>query len=157
VKGLLIIVIAVAVGLCGYCAYYRSATAPTAAMLEQPQGEIEWLRREFQLSDAQFESVRRKHQEYAPVCDAMCAKIIAANARLEELIQSHKTLTPVTEAALQECVRVQGECRRAMLGHVYAVGAEMLPEQGARYIAMMKARVIQPGLMSNAVISESSK
>ncbi len=148
---------AVALGVCGYGVYFRSATAPTAAMLKQPQGEMEWLRREFQLNDAQFESVRWRHQEYMPVCDAMCAKIMTANARLEELIQSQKALTPEIEAALQECVHVQGECRRAMLGHVYAVGAEMPPDQGARYIAMMKARVIQPGLMSNIVVSESSK
>lgn len=156
-KGLLVILLAAAVGLCGYGAGLRWGTAPTAAMLRQPQGPLEWLRREFRLTDAQFANVQRRHREYAPVCDAMCEKISVANARLERLVQDQKTVTPEIEAALAECARVQGECQRAMLGHVYAVGAEMAPEQGARYIAMMKARVVQPGVRSGALVVESAE
>ena len=156
-KGFLVILLAAVIGLCGYGAGLRWGTAPTTAMLQQPQGEMEWLRREFRLNDAQFANVQRRHQEYAPVCDAMCARISAANARLEGLVQDQKTVTPETEAALAECVRMQGECQRAMLGHVYAVGAEMPPEQGARYIAMMRARVVQPGVRSGALVLEPVK
>jgi septal ring factor EnvC (AmiA/AmiB activator) len=157
VKGLLILAIAVVVSIGGSIVYFRTATAPTSAMLDQPAGELEWLRREFQLSDEQFARVRAKHQEYAPKCERMCAQIADANKRLDELIKSNKAVTPEVEAALHHSAQVQEECRRAMLGHVYAVGGEMSPDHGARYLAMMKARLVQPGHTHRELFSEKGK
>ena len=126
-------------------------------MLTQSGGEMEWLRHEYHMSDAQFLRIRDMHREYAPKCDLMCEKIAKANARLDQLIKTNKTITPEMDAAINECVTVQAECRRALLRHVYEVSAEMAPADGARYLQMMTARIVEPGLSHESVISESAK
>ena len=156
-RALLVILLAVAVAIGGYAIYFRCATSSAQAMLAQPGGEMEWLRREFHLTDAQFARIREMHRAYAPKCGLMCMKIADANAHLDTLIDASGAVTPEIAAALQESAAVQEECRRALLGHVYAVAAEMPPADGARYRRMMKARLIQPGMSSESVISESEK
>jgi hypothetical protein len=154
---LFIVVLAVAAAVGGYAIYYRAATAPAASMLSNPEGEMEWLKREYHLSDAQFARIQRLHREYTPTCDLMCEKIVKANAKLDKLINANRTFAPEVDGALSEFVAVQSECRRALLGHVYAVSAEMSPEDGARYVEMMKARIVEPALGHQTVISESAK
>src|SRR5438128_1954226 len=120
-RALLIVALAVALAVGGYFTYFHCATASTQAMLSGPEGGMEWLRREYHLSDAQFANIRQMHREYAPKCGAMCSRIAKANERLEQLIAENKTYTPEVEAAMNECLTVQLECRRALLQHVYAV------------------------------------
>jgi hypothetical protein len=156
-KGLLIVALAIAVAVGGYFTYYRCATAPTQAMLSGSEGEMEWLRREYHLTDAQFARIQQMHRDYAPKCELMCEKIGKANARLDQLILANKAYTPEVEAAMRECLTVQGECRQALLAHVYAVSAEMSPAEGARYLEMMTSRIVEPGVGHAAVISESAK
>lgn len=141
----------------GYWIYYQCATAPARSMLTQSGGEMEWLRHEYHLSDAQFSRIRELHREYAPKCDLMCEKIARANDRLDQLIKASKTFTPEVDTAINECVTVQAECRRALLRHIYEVSAEMSAGDGARYLKMMTARIVEPGLSHESVISESSK
>ena len=156
-KALIIITMAVAVAIAGYAISYRCATASAASMLTKPGGEMEWLKCEYHLSDAQFARIQQLHRQYAPKCDLMCEKISKANDRLDQLVNSNRTVTPEVTAAMKECLAAQAECREAMLGHVYAVSAEMSPEDGARYLQMMKARIVEPALPHSAVISESPK
>ena len=156
-KSLLILLLAAATAFAGYSIYYHCATAPVRTMAAQTDGGMEWLRREYHLSDAQFSRIQQMHREYAPKCDLMCDKIAKANARLDQLILANKTYTPEVEAAMKQCLTVQGECRQALLAHVYAVGAEMSPEDGARYLEMMKSRIVEPGVAHTAVISQSAK
>jgi hypothetical protein len=157
IKGFLIVAVAAVLGLAGYWTYYRCATMPTQSMLSRSDGQMEWLRNEYHLSDTQFDRVQKLHREYAPTCDLMCAKIAEANAKLDRLIKANRDFTPELEAALNDCVMTQAECRRALLRHVYAVGAEMAPEDGARYVQMMTARFVEPGLPPRTAIFESSK
>ncbi len=156
-KGLLIIALAIAVAVGGYFTYYRCATAPTQAMLSGSEGEMEWLRREYHLTDAQFARIQQIHREYAPKCELMCGKIGKAKARLDQLILASRIYTPEVAAAMKECLAVQGECRQALLMHVYAVSAEMPPADGARYLEMMKARIVEPVVGHRAIISESAR
>jgi hypothetical protein len=156
-KSLLVLLLAAVIAGAGYWIYYRCATAPARTMFTQANGEMEWLRREYHLSDAQFTRIEQIHREYAPKCDLMCEKIAKANARLDQLILANKTYTPEVETAMKECLAVQGECRQALLAHVYAVSAEMPAADGARYLEMMTARIVEPGVAHTAVISESAK
>ena len=156
-KALIVIFVAAVVAFAGYWISYRCATAPAASMLTKPGGEMEWLKCEYHLSDAQFARIQQLHRVYAPTCDLMCGKIAKANGRLDQVISTNRTVTPEVAAAMKECLAAQAECREAMLGHVYAVSAEMSPEDGARYLQMMKTRIVEPALPHSAVISESSK
>jgi hypothetical protein len=151
----LLLVVVVAVGVYGIS--YWCAIAPARDMLARSGGEMEWLRHEYHLNDAQFARIEQLHREYTPKCDRMCEKIMKADVRLDEIIGANASVTPEVEAALKESAAVQEECRQAMLGHIYAVSAEMSREDGARYLQMMKTRIIEPALGHETAISKSSK
>ncbi len=125
--------------------------------MTQPDGQMEWLRREFKLSDTQFTKVKQLHEAYRPGCDQMCLRIAEANGEANALIANSQTMTPAIEAALQKCSTLQNNCRQALLAHVYAVGAEMNPPDAHRYIEMMTARIVQPGLPPGSVVSEERR
>jgi hypothetical protein len=152
-RGFWMALLALAVAALGSAIYYRTAIAPTAQMLEQRGGELEWLRREFQLSDTQFAAVRQVHEEYAPKCEQMCARIAEANAKADRLIRANRTVTPEIETALKEAATLNEECHRAMLGHVYAVAGHMAPEQASRYVERMRERILEPGVTHQVTTS----
>jgi hypothetical protein len=110
----------------------------------KPGGELEWLRTSFQLTPAQFDKIKSLQEGYHPTCDRLCQRISVANAKLDQLIQSSQGVTPEIEAALKESSQVREDCRKAMLGHIYQVAAEMRPENRQRYLKLMKTRIITP-------------
>jgi hypothetical protein len=62
-------------------------------------------------------------------------------------------VTPEIQQAIGEMARVQQDCRQSMLAHVYEVSAQMTPGSAARYLQMMKQRIIQPGLPANTAVT----
>lgn len=153
-RGALVLVVAAIVSVSAYCIYIWWATHTAQAMLSQPQGQLEWLRREFALNDIQFAKIKQLHEEYRPKCDAMCMRIAEANAKANALIGSSHDVTPEVQAALNESAALQQDCRWQMLKHVYAVGAQMNPSQGDRYLKMMTSRIVEPGLPHDSVVSQ---
>ena len=85
-----------------------------------------WLRVEFRLTDAQYASIRKLHQDYAVACSQHCAAIMEARERK----------APAGEIAALETV-----CVEAMTGHFRQVAALMAPEQGERYLATVLPRI----------------
>jgi hypothetical protein len=154
---LAVILTAAGIAVAGYFIYYWCAVAPMQAMLKQPDAEMEWLSDEFHLTADQFTKIKALHRVYAPKCDLMCQKIAAANVKLDRVVSANRSVTPEVSAALKEVTNVQEECRQAMLAHVYDVSAQMSPEEGARYLQMMKARLIAPWMDSNTVTRVSSQ
>lgn len=152
-KGILVLFLSLFAAAAAFCVYFFCATAPARAMLAKPEGELDWLRHEFNLTDAQFVRISEMHAAYRPKCDEMCVKIAEANSQLDSLIGSQKAVTPEIEAALKRCASVQEECRQAMLGHAYAVSNEMGPGNGSRYLKMVKARVIQSPLTHDTAVA----
>jgi hypothetical protein len=121
-------------------------------MAQAPNGEMQWLRREFQLSEAQFKNIEDLQTSYAPVCDEMCRRIIEANSKVDQLVSDSRAVTPELAGAIREAGIVQQDCRTQMLAHIYRVSAQMNPAEGQRYLRMMKSRVIQPALQSDTAI-----
>ncbi len=102
-RSFLVIAVAVVASVAAYCIYFQSATRSAHAMLAQPEGQLEWLRREFNLDDEQFAKAKQLHETYRPLCDQMCVRIAAANSEADALIAKSKTVTPEIEAALRKC------------------------------------------------------
>lgn len=142
----LVLLITLAVSVAGYFVFYEMATRPTRCMMAHQDCGMAWLRNEYHLTDAQFDKVMKMHDDYRPTCDRMCQRIAAANEKLNALIASSHTVTPEIDAALKEWATLQNECRMAMLAHVYAVSAEMNPEDGQRYVKMATAQIVTPGM-----------
>src|SRR5258708_35453523 len=98
-RALIVIFIAVLVAFSGYAMSYRCAKTSAKSMLTKPGGEMEWLKCEYHLSDAQFARIQQLHRQYAPTCDLMCAKIARANERLDQLVGASRKVTPEVAAA----------------------------------------------------------
>ena len=140
-----------------FCAIHFFATRDLRQMAAAPNGELEWLRREFHLNDDQFKKVEGLQSAYMPVCNQMCQRIMEANAKLDRLLSKNREVTPEVEAAIREAGSVQGDCRMQMLAHIYRVSAQMNPADRERYLSLMKSRIIQPGLSSDTAVRAATE
>jgi hypothetical protein len=141
----------------GYGAYLICAFVGTAEVRSAAAGSdsgLVWLRKEFHLSDAQFQRIKTLHSTYAERCDLMCQRIMDANTALDSAISRNKQVTPEIQQAITEVARVQQECQQAMLEHIYEVSAQMDADEGARYLQMMKHKIMRPGQASGAAVSQ---
>lgn len=148
-KNLLLVAAALLTGVLTYALLLRTATQEHHTLLQRSDGEMEWLRKEFKLTEAQFIRIKTLHENYEPICMQLCAKVSQANERLEKNVQDSRAVTPEVADALKTSMVVQEECRKAMLGHIYAVSQEMSPDQGARYLRMMLPHIVQPPIMAS--------
>jgi hypothetical protein len=148
---------AVAAAAITFCGINFFATRDLGQMAKAPNGELEWLRREFHLSDAQFAKIAALHSAYTPVCDEMCRRIMEANSKLDRLVSEKREVTPELEAAIREAGSVQEDCHKQMLAHIYQVSTQMNPADGQRYLRMMKSRVIQPALSSDTAVRAATE
>lgn len=143
-RALVVLVAAIALGSAAFFLCFRVATQPMRRMA-LVDNELVWLATEFRLTPEQMKRVEQLHSAYEPRCTAMCRKIAENNAQLDRLIAEGRGLTPEMERLFRESADIQIACRREMLAHIYAVAAEMAPDQGARYIELLKMQVLQPG------------
>jgi hypothetical protein len=150
--GILLGSIALGYGAYLLCTFF--GTAEVRSVAAGSDSSLVWLRKEFHLSDTQFQRIKTLHAVYADKCDLMCQRIMNANAALDAAISRNKQVTPELQQALAEVARTQQECQQAMLAHIYEVSAQMDPDEGARYLQMMKHKVMQPGQASGAAISQ---
>ena len=144
-RGLIIALLALVLGAGMFFVCYRMGTRPMRQLAAQQGGEMAWLAHEFRLTTEQTTRIGQLHSDYEPRCAEMCRKIAENNVKLDRLMTTNHERTPEMEALLQESAEIQVECRRDMLTHIYAVAAVMSPEQAARYLALMKLQVLQPG------------
>lgn len=104
---------------------------------------LEWLRKEYQLSDEAHERIIQLHQEYFSRCDAMCAEMIAAH-RPSTLRHRSKTSTSSLEERLQREKAICERCLNNMIGHLREVSTHMSPEQGRRFLSDILPEVTHP-------------
>jgi len=126
-------------------------------MAAAPNGEMEWLRREFHLSNAQFQKVEALQSAYAPVCNEMCRRIVEANSKLDRLLSENRAVTPELEAAIREAGLVQEDCHKQMLAHIYRVSAQMNRADAQSYLRLMRLRLIQPALSSDTAVKAATE
>jgi hypothetical protein len=146
-----------AAALIAFCGTNFFGTRDLRQIAKAPNGELQWLRREFHLSDAQFAKIATLHSAYTPVCDEMCRRIMEANSKLDRLVSENREVTPEVEAAIREVGSVQDDCHRQMLAHIYQVSAQMNPADGQNYLRLMKSRVIQPALSSDTAVRAAAE
>jgi hypothetical protein len=148
-----ILLVAVAAGLGAFwlCTFF--GTSDLRSVSSERDADLMWLRREFSLTDAQFQRIQALHIAYASKCDLMCQRIMNANTALDAAISRNKQVTPEVQQAMGEVARVQQDCRESTLAHIYEVSAQMSPSSAARYLQMMQQKVFQPGLPANTAVS----
>ena len=143
--GLRVLLLALAAAAGGGGLSFAFGTAGTQATARSREAELAWLRVEYHLDAAQFAAVQEIHHRYAPRSEEMYRRIARADERANHLISEGHTVTPEITAALKECDEVREQCQEAALAYVYAVADHMAPAEGARYVAMMKLQILEPG------------
>jgi hypothetical protein len=74
-------------------------TADLRAVSSDHDAELVWLRREFRLTDVQFQRIRALHTAYAEKCDLMCQRIMNANAALDAAISRNRRVRESVRSA----------------------------------------------------------
>jgi hypothetical protein len=125
-------------------------------MLCSEHPELSWLKREFQLNDAQCEQVCRLHSDYLSQCMEMCERIAATNSLVRKAIAANSSFTPEMEKLLSEAAQLRTECQRQMLEHVFQVSREMPASQGERYLTWVQDQIFtMPHEQSQPTVSPS--
>jgi len=133
-RSLVILIGALALGAAIFAGSFFCARHTTMSCCEQPADDLNWLRLEFHLSDAEMAHIRELHEGYLPQCGELCQKIAAAKRELAAL-----TNNSVEALAKQnEITALRAQCQANMLAHFVAVSRAMPPEVGQRYLAEMK-------------------
>ncbi|MGA2245518.1 MAG: periplasmic heavy metal sensor [Verrucomicrobiota bacterium] len=137
-RSLITLVGALALGLAIFAGSYVAARHATAACCTHPADDLDWLRTEFHLSDAEMARVRELHEGYRPRCAEMCAKIAAKQSELDAVLAGSTNVTAEVQAKMNELAALRGQCQAQMLQHFVMVSQAMPPDQGWRYLARMK-------------------
>ncbi|MBL9155419.1 MAG: periplasmic heavy metal sensor [Verrucomicrobiales bacterium] len=144
-RGLWILGAALAAGIAGYALMRLQSTdhamaAPRSASLLP---ELEWLRHEFDLTEAQFAETSALHLAYRPTCEALCSRVMTSHERIRQLVEAGPPITPELELALKDHAALHVECQTAMINHLYETAECLSPEQARRYLDTMLPHVIE--------------
>ncbi|HXA81090.1 MAG TPA: periplasmic heavy metal sensor [Opitutaceae bacterium] len=139
---LIVLFMAVAFGVASYRVSYHCAMASVVIAPDGTDAELGWLKHEFALTPAQYEKVLALHHAYSPVCGGHCARYMAAREHLQSLLKENTAWSPEAGSAIEEIARIRGECRQSMLRYAYDVAACMSPDEGRRYLDMIRARIL---------------
>jgi hypothetical protein len=123
-----------------YCGVYYLATAADRNLEQDATPELAWLKKEFNLSDAEFKRISDLHAAYQPRCAEMCKRIAAKHAELQELLAQSGTMTPEIQKNLAESAQIRAECQTAMLAHFFEVSRTMPPAEGKRYLEWVEEK-----------------
>lgn len=135
---LFILLGALALGAAIFVGAFFAAQRTTIMSCKNPADDLNWLKLEFKLSEAELTRIRELHEGYLPKCAEMCAKIAAAKRELAASVGSTTNLTAAAQAKMKEIAALRAECQSHMLQHFVTVSQAMPPEPGRRYLAEMK-------------------
>ena len=137
-RSFLFLIGALALGAAIFAGSFYTARHTTMRCCEQPADDLNWLKLEFKLSDAEMARIRALHEGYLPKCGELCQKIAAAKRDLAAMVGTTTNLTAAAQAKMNEVAALRATCQSNMLQHFVTVSQAMPPEQGARYLAAMK-------------------
>lgn len=128
-----------------FSGFYYFGTASCRAMMNEPEPELAWLKKEFKLTDAEFERITKLHEAYLPQCAQRCVRIAALNQTLERLLGQSASVTPEIQQVLAERAKLRADCEAEMLNHFLSVSRTMPPEQGKRYLEWVEQQTFLSG------------
>jgi Spy/CpxP family protein refolding chaperone len=144
-RAALILVVGLAAAVAGYCTLYYCGTKEYRQMLANPVPELAWLKKEFQLGDAEFERISKLHEGYMPRCADLCRHIAQKNGELHQLLGGTNVDPKAVEQKLKEAGDMRVQCQQNMFNHFLEVSRQMPPEQGRRYLQWVQQRTLTPG------------
>jgi len=137
-KGGLIVLLGLVLGAGAFSGFYYLGTGACRTLMREPQPELAWLKREFNLSDAEYDRIVRLHEAYLPQCAERCQHIAAQDRQLEKLLAQATNVTPEIQRVFLERAQTRATCETEMLKHFLAVSRTMPAEEGRRYLAWVE-------------------
>lgn len=131
----LALVVAAAAGA-GWAVYRTSVDRPVQAALAR-QDAMEWLRTDFNLTDAQFAAIKRLHDAYAIVCEEHCRAIQDATHARATLKSAGNADAAALAAADRRVEELRTVCETAIAAHVRQCASLMAPRDAERYLALV--------------------
>lgn len=137
-KGPLILLLGLLASGLAFSGFYYLGTVRCRDMMRESKPELAWLKKEFKLTDAEFNRISQLHEAYLPQCRERCKRIKEQDEKLQQLLATSKTVTPEIQNLLAERAKTRAECEAAMLQHFLEVSRTMPPKQGERYLAWVQ-------------------
>ena len=140
-----LIIFGVAASIICYGTVYYFGTQSHRHVAQQEYPELAWLRVEFELSEEEFERIRKLHYAYLPKCESMCELVSEKNAELVHVMGQGTNGEELHKALIEEVVGIRADCQRMMLEHFHSVGQEMNPTQRERYLSWVLEESLSSG------------
>lgn len=141
-RPLLMLVIALLAGGALFGSSYFMGRRVCEACTARSTDDLDWLRQEFHLSDAEMARVRDLHNGYMPKCADMCGKIAAKKEELNNALAGATNISSVAKQKLTELAVLRSQCQAQMLEHFIEVSQAMPAEEGRRYLSEMERLTI---------------
>lgn len=132
--------IALVAGAVGFFSYRAGGDPAVKAALAR-QDAMAWLRTDFQLTGAQFATIKKLHDSYSLVCEEHCRAIQQATRARNELKSKAEGDAAAFAAADRRVEELRLICESAIATHVRQCAAEMSPEAGRRYLALVLPKI----------------
>jgi hypothetical protein len=131
--------------IAAFALFYLAGTASSRELMREPQPELAWLKKEFNLADAEYARIVALHQAYLPQCAERCRRIEELNTKLRQLVAASPSVTPEIQAVMAERAKMRADCEAEMLKHFLEVSRTMPPEQGRRYLSWIEQQTFLRG------------
>jgi hypothetical protein len=105
------------------------------------QDPMEWLRADFQLTDAQYAAIKKLHDSYSAVCEEHCREIQTAMRARAALKVSAPADASAVAAADRRVEELRLVCESAIATHVRQCASQMSPDAGQRYLALVLPKI----------------
>jgi len=133
-----ILAAAIVLGLVLFAGAFYCARYMCIQRVAHSTDDLDWLRLEFRLSDADLTRIRTLHDGYLPKCSENCTAIAAKKRELAQAIAAGTNTIATLDHLRAEVVALRTHCQSEMVAHFAEVSRAMPPEQGKRYLAEMK-------------------
>jgi hypothetical protein len=134
-----LVVLALIAGITCFVSYRVSGDPKLKDALTQGDA-LQWLKVEFKLTDAQFARIKTLHDSYSLECEKHCAAIQEAE-RAKEVAEA-QAVGPQQLAELERQLEgLRDTCENAIAAHARRCAAEMSPEAGERYLALVLPKI----------------
>jgi len=155
-RSLLIVVFALLAASALFASSYLMSRRVCESCDGDSAGNLDWLRQEFHLNDAEMDRMRELHDGYLPKCGAMCEQIAGKKQELQAALAGSTNITPLAKQKLTELALLRAGCQAQMLQHFIEVSQAMPPEQGRRYLAEMERLTIGAHEQTEQIMSDHS-
>ncbi len=134
----LILTVAMVVGLVLFAGAFYCAHYICIQRAAKSTDDLDWLRMEFRLSDADLTRIRTLHDGYLPKCGENCMNIAAKKSELAQAIAVGTNTVTRLDQLRAEVIALRVHCQSEMVAHFDEVSRAMPAGQGERYLAEMK-------------------